>query len=42
MLEQMTLQAEKVLQVLQLPYHTLTLCSGDTGDAAAKTYDIEV
>ena len=41
-LEQMTRHAEKVLQALELPYRVLTLCTGDMGFAAAKTYDLEV
>lgn len=41
-LESMTLQAEKVLQLLGLPYRVMTLCTGDMGFSAAKTYDIEV
>lgn len=41
-LEDMTAHAEKVLQLLELPYRVITLCSGDTGFTAAKTYDIEV
>ena len=40
--ERMTACAEKVLQVLGLPYRVMTLCSGDTGFAAMKTYDLEV
>ena len=42
MLEVLTGHAEKVLQRLGLPYRTVTLCTGDMGFAAAKTYDIEV
>jgi|TARA_B110000914_G_scaffold163339_1_gene143830 seryl-tRNA synthetase len=34
--------AEEVLQVLELPYQVVELCSGDLGFTAAKTYDIEV
>jgi seryl-tRNA synthetase len=34
--------AEKVLQLLQLPYRVVELCTGDLGFSAAKTYDIEV
>src|SRR5690606_4296998 len=34
--------AEKALQLLELPYRTVALCSGDIGFASAKTYDIEV
>ncbi len=41
-LEEMTLHAEKILQLLNLPYRTIVKCSGDTGATAAKTYDIEV
>jgi seryl-tRNA synthetase len=38
----LTAHAEAVLQKLKLPYRTVTLCTGDMGFAAAKTYDIEV
>ena len=41
-LEEMCQQAQKVLQLLKLPYRVVTLCSGDIGFGAAKTYDIEV
>jgi len=41
-LEQMTGDAEAVLQRLGLPHRVVTLCTGDMGFAAAKTYDIEV
>jgi seryl-tRNA synthetase len=41
-LEQMTGHAERILQKLELPYRVVTLCSGDTSFAAAKTYDLEV
>lgn len=41
-LEHMTAEAEKVLQLLGLPYRVVTLCTGDMGFSAAKTYDIEV
>ena len=41
-LESMTRQAEKVLQLLGLPYRVVCLCTGDMGFSAAKTYDIEV
>jgi seryl-tRNA synthetase len=34
--------AEKVLEILELPYQVITLCTGDLGFSAAKTYDIEV
>lgn len=41
-LEELTVHAEKVLQLLELPYRVITLCSGDIGFSAAKTYDLEV
>lgn len=41
-LESMTAEAERVLQLLGLPYRVVTLSSGDMGFSAAKTYDIEV
>ena len=41
-LERLTSNAEKVLQLLELPYRTMLLCTGDMGFASAKTYDIEV
>jgi seryl-tRNA synthetase len=41
-LEELTGHAEAVLQALGLPYRVLALCAGDTGFAAAKTYDLEV
>jgi len=41
-LEELTGHAEKVLQKLELPYRVITLCTGDMGFSAAKTYDIEV
>lgn len=41
-LEELTGHAERVLQLLELPYRTIVLCSGDTGFGATKTYDIEV
>lgn len=41
-LEKMTANAENILQKLNLPYRVITLCTGDMGFAAAKTYDIEV
>lgn len=41
-LERLTGHAETVLQELVLPYRVVTLCTGDTGFSAAKTYDIEV
>ncbi|MEI8596139.1 serine--tRNA ligase [Photobacterium sp. Hal280] len=41
-LEELTGQAEKVLQLLQLPYRKVILCTGDMGFGAMKTYDLEV
>ncbi|GGE85841.1 serine--tRNA ligase [Priestia taiwanensis] len=41
-LEKLTANAEKVLQLLGLPYRVITLCTGDMGFAASKTYDLEV
>ncbi|WP_106477173.1 serine--tRNA ligase [Phytohalomonas tamaricis] len=41
-LEEMRGHAEAILQALELPYRVVTLCTGDMGFAAAKTYDIEV
>lgn len=41
-LEKMTANAERVLQLLGLPYRVLALCTGDMGFTAAKTYDLEV
>ena len=41
-LEQLTLNAEAVLQRLELPYRVVTLCAGDLGFSSAKTYDLEV
>jgi seryl-tRNA synthetase len=41
-LERLTGHAEAVLQGLGLPYRVVTLCTGDLGFSAAKTYDIEV
>ena len=40
--EQLTRHAERVLQLLELPYRVLLLASGDTGFASAKTFDLEV
>ena len=40
--EALTAHAESILQRLELPYRTVTLCTGDMGFSAAKTYDIEV
>jgi seryl-tRNA synthetase len=42
LLEQLTAHAEAVLKNFELPYRVVTLCTGDMGFAAAKTYDIEV
>jgi len=41
-LEEMVSHAEKVLQLLQLPYRKVLLCTGDMGFSAIKTYDLEV
>ncbi len=41
-LELLTADAEKILQLLELPYRLVTLCTGDLGFSAAKTYDLEV
>ena len=41
-LEGLVANAEKVLQLLELPYRTLALCTGDMGFSAIKTYDLEV
>ncbi len=41
-LEELTNCAEKILQLLNLPYRVVTLCTGDLGFGSAKTYDIEV
>jgi len=41
-LERLTSNAERVLQLLELPYRTMLLATGDMGFASAKTYDIEV
>jgi len=40
--EELTSNAEKILQKLGLPYRTIVLCTGDMGFSARKTYDIEV
>ncbi|MGB5087567.1 MAG: serine--tRNA ligase [Methylocystis silviterrae] len=40
--ERMTACAEKVLQLLELPYRKVVLCTGDMGFASQKTYDLEV
>jgi len=41
-LEELTGHAESILKRLELPYRVVTLCTGDMGFSAAKTYDIEV
>jgi len=41
-LESMTAEAELMLQLLGLPYRVVTLCTGDLGFSATKTYDLEV
>ena len=40
--EQLTGHAEAILRKLELPHRVVTLCTGDTGFSAAKTYDIDV
>lgn len=41
-LEQLTNDAENILQKLNIPYRVISLCSGDLGFSAAKTYDLEI
>ena len=41
-LEELTANAETILQRLELPYRKIVLCTGDMGFGAAKTYDLEV
>ncbi|WP_456325728.1 serine--tRNA ligase [Desulfonauticus submarinus] len=41
-LERLVRHAEKILQLLELPYRVVALCTGDLGFSAAKTYDLEV
>ena len=41
-LEKLTGHAEKVLQLLGLPYRVVNLCTADLGFSSAKTYDLEV
>ncbi len=41
-LEALTSHAEKILQILELPYRKMVLCAGDMGFSASKTYDLEV
>ena len=40
--ERLTRDAERVLEILELPYRRMLLCTGDMGFASAKTYDLEV
>jgi len=41
-LEKLTVNAERILELLGLPYRRMALCSGDVGFSSAKTYDLEV
>src|SRR5690625_4292357 len=41
-LEELTKDAEKILQLLELPYRVMSMCTGDLGFTAAKKYDLEV
>ena len=41
-LEDLTIEARKILDLLEIPYRVIELCTGDLGFSAAKTYDIEV
>ncbi len=41
-LEKLTADAERMLQLLELPYRVVSLCTGDLGFSSAKTYDLEV
>ncbi len=41
-LESLLQNAESILQLLEIPYRVITLCTGDLGFSSAKTYDIEV
>ena len=41
-LEKLTVDAEEILKLLKIPYRVISLCTGDLGFSAAKTYDIEV
>jgi seryl-tRNA synthetase len=41
-LENLTAHAEKVLELLELPYRRVLLCTGDMGFSSTKTYDLEV
>src|SRR5213075_3498784 len=40
--EALTGHAEAILKMLELPYRTMALCTGDMGFSSAKTYDLEV
>ncbi|OYY13577.1 MAG: serine--tRNA ligase [Polynucleobacter sp. 35-46-11] len=42
LLEELTSHAEKVLELLELPYRKVLLCTGDMGFGSTKTYDLEV
>ena len=41
-LEELTAHAEKILELLELPYRRMLLCTGDMGFGSTKTYDLEV
>jgi seryl-tRNA synthetase len=41
-MEKLTANAEEILKRLELPYRVISLCTGDLGFSAAKTYDLEV
>jgi seryl-tRNA synthetase len=41
-LEKLVVDVEKILQILEIPYRVVLLCSGDTSFSSAKTYDLEV
>ncbi len=41
-LEELTAHAEKILELLELPYRRMLLCTGDMGFGSSKTYDLEV
>ena len=41
-LEELTKDAESILELLELPFRTVKLCTGDLGFSATKTYDLEV
>ncbi len=40
--EKLTADAERILELLEIPYRRILLCNGDTGFSSAKTYDLEV